>query len=117
MSRYLVDQLAGRPNIEVLVNAQIAAAHGDASIEAIDIADSESGDTTRHDTGGLYIFIGADAETSWLPEEIALDPRGYVLTGTDVSAAGRWGRRSATRTCWRRASPASSRWVTCGSAR
>jgi thioredoxin reductase (NADPH) len=38
----------------------------------------------------VYIFIGADAETAWLPPEIALDRRGYVLTGTDVTAAGRW---------------------------
>ena len=31
------------------------------------------------------------AETAWLPEEIALDSKGYVLTGTDVKSAGRWG--------------------------
>ena len=35
-------------------------------------------------------MIGADAETSWLPPEIALDRHGYVLTGSDVRAAGRW---------------------------
>ena len=35
-------------------------------------------------------MIGADAETAWLPPEIALDRLGYVLTGTDVTAAGRW---------------------------
>jgi thioredoxin reductase (NADPH) len=34
--------------------------------------------------------IGADAETGWLPPEIALDQNGYVLTGADVHAAGRW---------------------------
>ena len=39
----------------------------------------------------MYIFIGADAETAWLPPEIALDARGYVLTGSDVQTAGRWG--------------------------
>ena len=39
---------------------------------------------------GLFVFIGADAETAWLPPEIALDGRGYVLTGADLSAAGRW---------------------------
>jgi NADPH-dependent glutamate synthase beta subunit-like oxidoreductase len=33
---------------------------------------------------------GADAETAWLPPEIAVDPKGYVLTGADVRAAGRW---------------------------
>jgi thioredoxin reductase (NADPH) len=42
------------------------------------------------ESGGLFIFIGADAETSWLPSEIALDSRGFVLTGVDVRDAGRW---------------------------
>ena len=44
----------------------------------------------RHDCGGLFIFIGADAETGWLPAEIARDARGYVLTGDDVVKAGSW---------------------------
>ncbi len=90
MSRYLVDQLAGRSNIGVLYRTEVAAAHGDTSLEAIDVVDNASGETTRLESGGLFIFIGADAETGWLPPEIALDPKGYVLTGPDVRAAGRW---------------------------
>src|SRR4029453_7437426 len=42
------------------------------------------------ESGGLFLFIGADAETAWLPAEIALDDRGYVLTGSDLTAADRW---------------------------
>jgi thioredoxin reductase (NADPH) len=38
----------------------------------------------------VFIFIGADAETGWLPPEIALDRHGYVLTGSEVRAARRW---------------------------
>jgi thioredoxin reductase (NADPH) len=38
----------------------------------------------------LFIFIGADAETGWLPPEIALDRRGYVLTGPDLGATDGW---------------------------
>ena len=60
------------------------------SLEAIDIRNSETGETARLDSGGLFIFIGADAETAWLPPEIALDRNGYVLTGSDVREAGRW---------------------------
>ena len=44
----------------------------------------------RQDCGGLFIFIGADAETAWLPADIARDARGYVLTGEDLKKAGRW---------------------------
>ncbi len=90
MSRYLVDQLATRANVRVLFRTEAAAAHGDTSLEAIDVRDAATGETTRLESGGLFNFIGADAETAWLPPEIALDPRGYVLTGPDVRAAGRW---------------------------
>ena len=90
MSRYLVDQLATRANIHVRFRAEVTAAHGDTSLEAIDVRDNETGETTRLESGGLFIFIGADAETAWLPPEIALDPKGYVLTGPDVCAAGQW---------------------------
>ena len=64
--------------------------HGEASLEAIDVRDRATAETTRLESGGLFIFIGADAETAWLPPEIALDDKGYVLTGSDVRAAGRW---------------------------
>ena len=90
MSQYLVDQLATRANIRVLYRTEVVAAHGDTSLEAIDVRDAATGETTRLESGGLFIFIGADAETAWLPPEIALDQKGYVLTGPDVRAAGRW---------------------------
>jgi len=85
MARYLVDQISSRPNIDALFHSEVVAAHGGESIEAIDVRDSQTGETTRHETGGIFIFIGADAETSWLPPEISLDDNGYVLTGTDVT--------------------------------
>jgi len=90
MSQYLVDQLATRPNIDALFRSEVAAAHGGDALEAIDVRDGSSGETRRLASGGLFVFIGADAETGWLPGEIALDGRGYVLTGPDVRAAGAW---------------------------
>ncbi len=90
MSRYLVDQLPTRQNIHVRYRTEVVAAHGDTSLEEIDVHDSATGETSRLESGGLFIFIGADAETAWLPPEIALDQQGYVLTGPDVRDAGRW---------------------------
>jgi thioredoxin reductase (NADPH) len=90
MSRYLVDQLAARANIRALFGVEVADVHGDVSLEAIDVRKTATGETTRLESGGLYIFIGADAQTSWLPPEIALDSQGYVLTGSDMRAAGGW---------------------------
>jgi thioredoxin reductase (NADPH) len=90
MSRYLIDQLSARSNIRVLYRTEVVAAHGDTSLEAIDVRDAATGETTRLESGGLFILIGADAETAWLPPEIALDRHGYVLTGSDVRDAVRW---------------------------
>jgi len=90
MSRYLVDQLAARSNIHTMFQTEVVAAHGDASLEAVDVHNRASAETTRLESGGLFIFIGADAETAWLPPEIALDRHGYVLTGSEVHSAGGW---------------------------
>jgi thioredoxin reductase (NADPH) len=90
MSRYLIDQLAAQPNVRVLHRTEVVAALGADSLEAIDVRNSDTGETTRLESGGMFLFIGADAETSWLPPEIALDRRGYVLTGPDVGDETEW---------------------------
>jgi thioredoxin reductase (NADPH) len=90
MSRYLIEQLATRPNIRTWHHSEVVAAHGDVAVEAIDVRDSATGEISRVQSGGLFIFIGADAETGWLPPEVALDRRGFVLTGPDVRSADRW---------------------------
>jgi thioredoxin reductase (NADPH) len=84
MSRYLIQQVAQRGNIAVRFLSQIVAAHGEASLEAVEIRNNATGEVARESSGGLYVFIGADAETGWLPPEIALDGRGFVLTGAEV---------------------------------
>ena len=91
MSRYLIDQLATRSNIRTVFGSEVASVHGDLSLETIDVRDSRTGETTRVESGGLFIFIGADAQTAWLPAEIALDHNGYVLTGSQMSEGGHWG--------------------------
>jgi thioredoxin reductase (NADPH) len=90
MARYLIDQLADWSNVRVRYRTEVVAASGDASLEAIEVRNAATGETTRLESGGLFIFIGADAETAWLPPGIALDRHRYVLTGSDVTAAGRW---------------------------
>jgi thioredoxin reductase (NADPH) len=89
MSRYLIDQLASRANIDVRFTSEVVAAHGEQALEEIEIR-AGGGDIERVPSDGLFVFIGADAETTWLPDEIALDGRGFILTGSEVRAAGRW---------------------------
>ena len=76
MSRYLIDQLSSRPNVDVLYQTEVVAAHGADSLDAIDVRNADTGETKRLASDGLFLFIGADAETRWLPPEIALDERG-----------------------------------------
>jgi thioredoxin reductase (NADPH) len=90
MSSYLVEQLRGKANVAVLVRSEVVHAYGEIHLTAIDIRDGLRGEVRRHNCGGLFVFIGADAQTDWLPPEIARDERGYVLTGDDVVKAGRW---------------------------
>jgi thioredoxin reductase (NADPH) len=91
MSRYLMDQVAARSNIDVLTQTEVVAAHGDESLEAIEVRNKETGETTRLESGGVFIFIGADPQTGWLSPELALDDHRFVLTGSALTAAGRWG--------------------------
>ena len=90
MSQYLIDQVRTKSNIRVALGCEVAAVHGDDHLTAIDLADRAAGSVAREDCGGLFVFIGADAETDWLPPEIALNDRGYILTGPDVEKSGRW---------------------------
>jgi thioredoxin reductase (NADPH) len=90
MSRYLIEQLQAKSNITVELQAEVAALHGDTHLTALDILDRRTSQVRRCDSGGLFVFIGAMAQTDWLPPEIARHPSGYILTGADVVAAGRW---------------------------
>lgn len=90
MSHYLLEQVGGRSNVQVKLHSEVVAAHGDTHLTGIDIRDGANGTVRREDCGGLFVFIGADAQTGWLPAGIARDARGYVLTGDDVVKAGHW---------------------------
>jgi thioredoxin reductase (NADPH) len=63
------------------------AAYGDTHLTAIDIQNKADNIVKRHECDGLFVFVGADAETAWLPPEIVRDKRGYVLTGDEVVKA------------------------------
>jgi hypothetical protein len=56
----------------------------------IDLFDRHSGTAHRVDSAGVFVFIGADAETGWLPDAIPRGPRGDVITGDAVARSGRW---------------------------
>ena len=84
MSHYLVEQVRAKRNVQILLRTEVAAVHGDGHLTSIDVVERPNGTVQPRDCGGLFVFIGADAQTDWLPAEIARDARGYVLTGAEV---------------------------------
>ncbi|OBJ22534.1 FAD-dependent oxidoreductase [Mycobacterium colombiense] len=90
MSHYLIEQIATKANIRVETRSEVVAAHGDEELEAIEVIDRSAGITSRRDARVLFVLIGAEATTDWLPSEISRDEHGFVLTGTDALQAGQW---------------------------
>ncbi len=88
MSHYLIEQLGTKPNVSVRLGSQVIGVFGDDHLEAIEI--SVDGKTDRLEAAAVYVFIGADAETAWLPQEIERDKNGFILTGDAVAGTGRW---------------------------
>jgi len=86
MSRYLVDRIEGHANIEVLTRAQVSGLEGrDGILEAARWRVGPNGQEVRRSIRHLFLFIGADPNTDWLAgSEVALDTKGFVLTGEDA---------------------------------
>ncbi|MBD5632875.1 MAG: FAD-dependent oxidoreductase, partial [Candidatus Eremiobacteraeota bacterium] len=84
MSQYLIDQLATKENVTVRARGEIVAVEGAERLEAVTIRDSRTRAETRETSDAIFVFIGADAITDWLPDAIVRDERGYVCTGRDV---------------------------------
>ncbi|WP_234411035.1 FAD-dependent oxidoreductase [Nocardioides terrigena] len=89
MSHYLVNEIGYNPRIEVLGSARVVDGGGDGRLEWVDVEDVTSGTTHRREIRGLFLLLGADPHCEWLPDEVARDERGFVLTGRDVPA-GAW---------------------------
>ncbi len=90
MSHYLIEQIATKANIRVETRSEVVAVHGDEQLEAIEVIDRRASTTSRRDARALFVLIGAEAATDWLPSEISRDQHGFVLTGPDAMKAGQW---------------------------
>jgi thioredoxin reductase (NADPH) len=87
MSRYLVDRIRGLPNVEVLTRTSVTGLEGhDGILEAIRWRRGASGEEVRRPIQHLFLFIGAEPNTDWLSGSgVALDAKGFVLTGADTT--------------------------------
>jgi thioredoxin reductase (NADPH) len=89
MSDYLIKQITATSNIEVSLNTQIVSGYGTRQLEHLVLQTSPSGETRTVPAAALFIFIGVQPHTSWLPPTILRDKQGFILTGTDLVEDGR----------------------------
>lgn len=95
MSHYLIEQIAGKSNVEVCTGCRIVGVEGERQLAAITIEHRGQGTLETRDASAVFVFIGADAQTSWLPPGLIRDEDGYLCTGRDVmdlvaQAQGTW---------------------------
>src|SRR5215208_1869466 len=93
MSRYLIEKVMSAANIEVRYRSEVGAGRGDGHLEALTIADRDSGLTEEVSSSWLLVFIGASPRTDWLGPDVVRDDKGFVITGQDLlvpAYAGRW---------------------------
>ncbi|MEO8692313.1 MAG: FAD-dependent oxidoreductase [Acidimicrobiales bacterium] len=86
MSSYLVERIQQTSNIRVRPRTEVIEAHGNGHLEALTIANIDSGAREHVETNFLFVFIGAAPRTAWLGDEIARDDKGFVITGRGVLA-------------------------------
>jgi thioredoxin reductase (NADPH) len=88
MSSYLIEQIAGQPNIDVRTRAQAVEAIGpEGRLQALRIRDGDGGETVE-EVDACFVFVGAAPRTAWLDDVVARDERGFILAGADVRANG-----------------------------
>lgn len=87
MSKYLINQIAGTSNIEVETEAEVREVAGNGRLECLKVRNRQGEMVCT--ASALFIFIGAEPKTEWLPENIMRDPRGFVLSGPDLLIEGK----------------------------
>jgi thioredoxin reductase (NADPH) len=84
MSQYVISQLATKSNVMVETQAEVVAVEGSDRLTALELGVGPSRRRERRESDALFVFIGAQAETSWLPEGIVRNRWGFICTGRDV---------------------------------
>jgi thioredoxin reductase (NADPH) len=92
MAQYLVDRIAQTENMSVIGDSEITAVYGDTHLERMDVHNAETGETTTIPAAALFIFIGVAPRTEPFRPLVAMDDKGFILTGLEAREAARgWG--------------------------
>jgi thioredoxin reductase (NADPH) len=84
MSSYLVTAIESTPNVVIRHRSEVVDAAGDQVLQSITVADRTSGVVEEVPASALFVMIGGEPHTQWLPDEIARDEQGYLITGRAV---------------------------------
>jgi thioredoxin reductase (NADPH) len=84
MSRYLIQRLTENPKIELHVNTEIIRLEGGANLERLRWKNRKTGEVSTHEIHHLFVMTGASPQTAWLRGCVALDDKGFILTGRDL---------------------------------
>ncbi|MGH7511653.1 MAG: FAD-dependent oxidoreductase [Gemmatimonadales bacterium] len=84
MSQYLVDQLSRQANVRVETDVEVTGVNGHDTLEAIEVASGPARRRERRPSDALFVLIGGEPVTAWLPPVVIRDQWGYVCTGRDV---------------------------------
>jgi thioredoxin reductase (NADPH) len=85
MSRYLVDMVRQSPVIDVMLQHEVRELVGNQLLEGVVVENTATGRRQTIDAGALFVFIGAEPHSSWLEDQLEVDERGYIVTGSSVS--------------------------------
>jgi thioredoxin reductase (NADPH) len=86
MSRYLIQRITENPRIELHYQTEIVGLDGGARLERVTWKDKATGETSTHDIGHVFIMTGASPRTEWLRDCLAMDDKGFIMTGRDLDA-------------------------------
>jgi len=81
MSSYLIDQINGTPNIQVLGYTEITEVKGTDRLEEVTLKNNLENSEVGHPAAALFIFIGAKPVTDWLTIDLIKDQKGFLETG------------------------------------
>jgi thioredoxin reductase (NADPH) len=84
MSRYLIQRIDENPAIEMHYCTELVGMEGDSQLERVTWRDNNTGETSKHDIRHVFIMAGASPRTGWLKDCVALDNKGFILTGRDL---------------------------------
>ncbi len=94
MSRYLIRRIEDNPAITLLPQTEIVALEGNGHLDRIRWRDNRNGRVEAHDVRHVFLMMGAVPNTRWLERCVALDDKGFIKTGSDLSpddlAAAQW---------------------------